>query len=106
MYFADFDPRREEFASFQAAIRMSKEPATTADPTPYDVRDRLGELSVPTLIVVGAHDFICGPRWGALLTQGIPDAQTVILEKSGHFAHVEQPAEFGSAVAQIVAGRS
>ncbi len=106
VYFADFDSRREDFAPFQAAIRMSKEPATTPDPTSYDVRDRLGELSVPTLIVIGAHDFICGPRWGALLTQGIPDAQTVILEKSGHFAHVEQPAEFGAAVAQIVAGRS
>jgi proline iminopeptidase len=103
VYFASW---REEFAPFRAAIRMSKEPATTPDPAPYDVRDRLGELSVPTVIIVGVRDFICGPRWGEMLTQGIAGSQTVILPGSGHFAHVEQPAEFAAAAAQIVAGRS
>jgi len=102
VYFADFWRRRSEFASFRAAIRMAKVPALTQDPTPFDVRDRLGELGVPTVVIVGRHDFICGPGWATLLAEGIPDATMRVLEESGHFGHIEQPTEFADAAAQVI----
>lgn len=104
VYFADFWSRREEFAPFAAGIRMSREAATASDPAPFDVRGRLGELTMPTVVVIGRHDFICGPRWGGLLAAGIPDARTSHLERSGHFGHVEEPEEFAAAVARILPG--
>ena len=101
IYFADFWSRRAEFASFRAAIRMSKEPADAEDPAPFDVRARLGELAAPTVVIVGRHDFIGGLRWATLLAEGIPAARLRVLEHSGHFGHVEQPAEFAAAAAAV-----
>jgi len=57
-----------------------------------------------TVVVVGSHDFICGPRWAQLLSDGIPGAKTVTLEESGQFGHVEQPAEFAAAAGLVLPG--
>jgi pimeloyl-ACP methyl ester carboxylesterase len=95
VYFADFPGRRSEFSAFVAGIRAW---AVPSDPAPFDVRSRLKEITAPTAVIVGAHDFICGPRWAALLHAGIPGSQLTVLESSGHFGHVEQPAEFAAAV--------
>jgi proline iminopeptidase len=73
-------------------------PASAQDPVPYDVAPRLSEISAPTAVVAGAHDFICGPRWARMLADGIPGARLTVPEDSGHFGHVEQPAEFAEAV--------
>jgi len=101
VYFADFWSRRSEFAEFAAGIRMSRVPATAADPAPFDVRDRLDELTMPAVVIIGRHDFICGPRWGEVLAAGIPGARVRVLERSGHFGHVEEPGAFAAAAAQV-----
>jgi proline iminopeptidase len=59
---------------------------------------------VPTLIVAGRHDFICGVRWAGMLHDGIAGSRLVVLEDSGHLGHIEEPAAFHSAVADF-AGR-
>ncbi|TDC36973.1 alpha/beta hydrolase [Micromonospora sp. 15K316] len=102
VYFADFWDRREEFAPLAAAVRAWAEPASAQDPVPFDVRDRLGEITTPTVVIVGSHDFICGPRWAQLLHEGIKGSHLAVLEQSGHFAHVEQPEEFTRAVTQLL----
>ncbi|MEH1029169.1 alpha/beta hydrolase [Micromonospora profundi] len=101
-YFADFWGRQDEFAPFQAAVRISAAPAGAQDPTPFDVRDRLGEITVPVVVIVGAYDFICGPRWAEHLHDGLKDSRLVLLERSGHFGHIEQPAEFAQAVVELL----
>ena len=102
VYFADYWSRRAEFQAFTDRVRGWAAPAGAQDPIPYDVRPRLGEISVPTAVVAGAHDFICGPRWAAMLRDGIPGAQLTVLEESGHFGHLEQPAEFAKAVTSVL----
>ncbi|MDR7279502.1 alpha/beta fold hydrolase [Catenuloplanes atrovinosus] len=102
VYFADFWSRRADFAPWQAAIRMSRAPATAQDPAVFDVRARLGELTMPTMIITGREDFICGPPWAAQLAHGIPGSHLRILPHSGHFAHVEEPAAFATAAAEIL----
>lgn len=102
VYFADFWTRRTEFEPFQAAFRAAKEPSFAEDPEPFDVRDRLGELTMPTVVIAGREDFLCGPAWASTLVDGIPGAQLRMLEHSGHFGHVEEPSEFGAAAASVL----
>ena len=65
----------------------------------YDVRARLGEATSPTLVVSGRHDWIYPPEHGAVpLAEGIPGAELVLLEQSGHFPFVEEPGAFLAAV--------
>lgn len=102
VYFDDFWARRDEFEPWRAAIRMSAAPATAQDPDPFDLRGRLGKLTAPTVVIAGRADFMCGPGWAAQLAEEIPGAALRILEHSGHFAHVEQPAEFAAAAATLL----
>jgi proline iminopeptidase len=69
---------------------------------PFDMRDRLAEITAPTLVLVGAQDFICGPRWARMLHDGIPGSELVVFEGSGHFPHLEEPEAFVRAVAGML----
>ena len=64
----------------------------------YHVRDRLHEIRTPTLVIVGRHDFICSPIQAEILHAGIPNAQLVMFEHSGHFPWIEEPEAFFAAV--------
>lgn len=65
----------------------------------FDVTARLGEISVPALMLVGRHDWITPPAQGAeRLAAGIPGAELVVSEESGHFPFMEEPEAFVAAV--------
>ena len=55
----------------------------------WDVRDRLGEIDVPTLVIRGGHD-MCTDAIAATLVEGIPDAREVVLEESSHTPALEE----------------
>ncbi len=63
----------------------------------YDIRDRLSEICAPTLIAVGAHDFVTPPSQARLLRSAIPGSRLAIFE-SGHFPHAEVPRAFSRVV--------
>ncbi|MFK0022664.1 alpha/beta fold hydrolase [Streptomyces sp. NPDC090798] len=71
-------------------------------PDVIDDRADLGSLTVPTLVVVGRHDIICGVRWAEELHLLIPGSEQLILENSGHFGHLEEPEAFAQAVTRFV----
>lgn len=64
----------------------------------FDVGDQLAAWSVPTLVVVGRHDFICSPAQAQQLHERIGSSQLVIFEQSGHFPWLEEPDAFFGAV--------
>jgi len=64
----------------------------------YNVTARLGEISVPTLILVGRKDFVCPPSQAAIIQDGIVDSEMAVFEGSGHFPFVEEPDAFFSTV--------
>ncbi|MEU1205866.1 alpha/beta hydrolase [Nocardia sp. NPDC005825] len=68
-----------------------------------DDRTALPTLRVPTLVVVGRFDVICGVRWAAELHELIPGSRLLILEDSGHFGHLEEADLFAESVAEFVA---
>ncbi len=49
----------------------------------WDVRDRLGEIDVSTLVIRGRHD-MCTDPIAATLVNGIRNAREVVLENSSH----------------------
>ena len=61
----------------------------------WDRTARLGEIELPTLITVGRHDEI-PPVCAETLQAGIPDAELVVFEHSGHCAHLEEPERYGA----------
>ena len=56
----------------------------------WDVTDRLGELDLPVLVTSGHYDEVT-PALVKPLVDGIRGAQSVVFEKSAHFAMAEEP---------------
>ncbi|KAK4575332.1 hypothetical protein LTR86_001186 [Recurvomyces mirabilis] len=60
----------------------------------YDLRDRLHEIRVPTLVYVGRYDWITPVSSSEEIVAKIPGAKLIIYEKSGHFAALEEKTRF------------
>lgn len=59
----------------------------------WDRSSRLGEITVPTLIVCGRYDEL-GPPCAETLRAGIPGSTMHIFQQSAHMAHLEETAQF------------
>ena len=68
----------------------------------HDVRARLGEIGVPTLVIVGESDWVCSPGASRTIAAGIPGAELVTLPQAGHFTFGEQPELFTNAVRRFL----
>jgi pimeloyl-ACP methyl ester carboxylesterase len=68
----------------------------------WTVMDRLGEITVPTLVMAGRGDFVFPPEHQLELATGIGDARLQIIERAGHDPHWEQPAEAMEAVKDFI----
>ena len=70
----------------------------------FNVLDRLGEISTPTLVLGGQDDWIAPPALSAeRLHRGIPGSKLVIFEESGHFPFIEQQDQFVSVISDWMA---
>ena len=65
----------------------------------------LGQIQVPTLVIVGEHDQVTPLPASQKLAAGIPNAELRVIANAGHLANQEQPATFNEAVAQFLAER-
>ena len=63
-----------------------------------DYRPLLGEVQCPTLVIVGEHDWLCGPVWNRALAAAIPGARLVEIPGTGHLPQYEAPAAFRAAI--------
>jgi proline iminopeptidase len=68
----------------------------------WTVMDRLGEITVPTLVMAGSDDFVFPPEHQHELAAGIPHARLQIIERAGHNPHSEQPAQVMQAVRDFI----
>ncbi|MFE6778984.1 alpha/beta fold hydrolase [Streptomyces sp. NPDC057702] len=91
------------FATAQPAIvEWSVQMVRTTDPGCYiaacealaafDIRSQLGQIGVPTLVLVGADDQVAPPADARVLVAGIPDARLALVPGTSHLTPVEQPA--------------
>ncbi len=63
-----------------------------------DVEDRLGSVHSPVLVTTGRYDRVCTVAAAEAIAAGIPDAELVIFERSGHMTFVEEPQAYLDAV--------
>jgi pimeloyl-ACP methyl ester carboxylesterase len=69
-----------------------------ADPLQPTAAEQLGNIKVPTLIMVGALDDPEIKRAAAVMVVGIEGAQQVVIEDAAHIPSMEQPATFNRAL--------
>lgn len=69
----------------------------------FDIRDRLDEISVPALAVVGDDDGLTPPSYHEYLAEQLPACEFTLLEDAGHLAMIEQPGEFNAALDAFIA---
>ena len=62
-------------------------------PVEPPANERLGEIDVPTLIVVGAEDVADMAEIAAILAVGIADTRIETIEGAGHLPSLERPDE-------------
>lgn len=72
----------------------------------WTVMDRLGEITVPTLVMAGRDDFLFPPESQTELAAGIPNARLQIIEGAGHNPHEEQTAEVLEAIREFIGAGS
>jgi len=64
--------------------------------------ERLGELDVPTLVVVGSEDLADIRAMCEQVAAGIPAARLETIEGAGHLPSIERPAEFNRLLLDFV----
>ncbi|MBO1413753.1 alpha/beta fold hydrolase [Streptomyces sp. FH025] len=108
VYFARYWDRESEFRDLRAQVTCTYISPLDESGKPDVVDDRAGltSLTVPTLVLVGQYDVICGPRWARDLHALVPQSRLVVLNDSGHFGHLEQPAAFSDAVRAFIRSAS
>jgi len=68
----------------------------------HDVRHRLGEISAPTLVVVGELDEETPLSYAAELHTGIQNSQLEVIPGAGHLSPAEAPAFFNRLVGEFL----
>lgn len=69
----------------------------------FDVRDRLGQIKVPTLVLVGRLDVICPIEESEMINKGIPNSDLVVFEKSAHNPATDEPEKFQEVLSAFLA---
>ena len=67
-----------------------------------EVEDRLGDVRHPVLVIGGRHDRTCSVEAAEAIARGVPDAELVLLERSGHMTFVEEPDAYLDAVRRFL----
>lgn len=104
LFGADPDPDLVEFAR---RIMAAAPRQTTIDAAKavwrFDLRDRLDQVTMPTLVLSGSKDRSVKPEHARALADGIPQARLQSLPGAGHLVVLERAGQIASAVTEFVA---
>lgn len=89
LYFETFNPDAVLESTRTLICHADAHNALYVNKDQYDVRDRLHEIEVPTLVIVGANDWICPPSQSKLIAERIPNARLCLVEGCNHGVHIE-----------------
>ena len=70
-----------------------------------DLRDRLGQIRAPTLVISAADDPATPPEHGELIRDSIPGAGFEVIPGASHLANIEQPEAVTRAILDHLAGQ-
>jgi proline iminopeptidase len=104
-YFKHFDERAEAYRESTKDLPVRIAPLKTfneKEAATMDLRPHLKKITIPTLVIVGRHDFITNVAMAEEIVKHIPNARLEIFEDSGHFALVEEPEKFYRVIKEFV----
>jgi proline iminopeptidase len=109
-HFADpRDPRIEDMAASMGDAVYGPDVLRAAANGDYGhiaVEDRLGGVTHPVLVLAGRHDRTCSVAGAEAMAAGLPDAQLVVFEHSGHMTFVEENEAYLAAVRAFLTSRT
>jgi proline-specific peptidase len=105
-HFADaLDPRIEEYHQRSAGAIHAPDVLRVMSANDYgglELEDRLGEIPQPVLVMAGRHDRACSVEAAEAMAKGIPNAELVVFERSGHMTFVEETGGYLDAVTDFL----
>jgi pimeloyl-ACP methyl ester carboxylesterase len=90
--YAQLSATPEDFKQFVEAVTLMQRTQPN-----YSAAD-LAEISVPVVIVHSEHDEFIKPEHAEYLARSIPNAELVVLDGVSHFAPLQRPEQFNSAM--------
>lgn len=82
--------------TYEAFARLTRSAET------HDERERLAQITAPTLVISSEHDYVTPLANQQLLVEQIAGAGHLLIPAAGHAAMYEKPAEFTAAVLGFV----
>jgi pimeloyl-ACP methyl ester carboxylesterase len=70
----------------------------------FDVMDRLGEISAPTLAIVGSEDVMTPVKYAEFMVDKLADARIAIIEGGSHSVFAEYPRQVNAAIDEFLEG--
>jgi proline iminopeptidase len=104
-YFKQFDARAQAYHERTKDLPVRIGPLKTfndQEAPAMDLCPDLKNITVPTLVIVGRHDFITNVAMAEEIVKHIPNALLEIFEDSGHYAFVEEPEKFYRVIKEFV----
>ena len=83
--------RREEDAKLRQPRILARDLAAA---NKFDVTDRLGNINVPTFVLVGEHDDIISPNAAKQFEVALPRADIAVIKDAHHAAMLHNPEMF------------
>jgi pimeloyl-ACP methyl ester carboxylesterase len=106
-HFADpRDPRIDDMRAAMADAVYAPDVLRAAATEGYghiEVEDDLAGVTHPVLVLAGRHDRTCSVEGAEAIAAGIPGAELVVFERSGHMSFVEEPDAYRAALRRFLA---
>lgn len=71
----------------------------------FDIMTQLGDIAVPTLVLVGTEDRMTPPKFAHYLADHIPGAELISVADAGHMLAMEQPQLVSDAIRDFIQRR-
>jgi len=104
-YFKNFNQQAQDYHERTKGLPINLVPLKVFNENEIpamDLRSQIEKIKVPTLIIVGRHDFITNVAMAQEMEKHISNAKLEIFEESGHFAFVEEPEKFYRVIKQFL----
>ena len=104
-YFKHFDERAEAYRESTKDLPVRIAPLKTfneKEAATMDLRPHLKKITIPTLVIVGRHDFITNVAMAEEIAKHIHNARLEIFEESGHYPLIEESEKFYRVIKEFV----
>jgi pimeloyl-ACP methyl ester carboxylesterase len=68
----------------------------------FDVRDKLSNLKIPTLIICGEEDMMTPSKYSSYLHENISDSKLSFIPNAGHYVFLESPKEVNENIKEFL----